>query len=102
MPYLEQGRLIKDNLKEIIKDDINLRTYFEETFLFEPDQILNKLELTHLANNKIQEEMQIEELSQPQKKVKRDNPPLQRKEYETEKVKEQNRAKVPPAALTIN
>ena len=29
MPYLDQGRLIKDNLREIVKDDANLKTYFE-------------------------------------------------------------------------
>ena len=51
MPHLEQGRLIKDNLREIVKDDTNLKTYFEETFIFEPEEILAKLKLDHLANN---------------------------------------------------
>lgn len=77
MPYLDQGRLIKDNLREIVKDDPNLKTYFEETFIFEPEEILSKLKLDHLSNNgsnkhnKMDEEMAIEDISQPQKKVKK-------------------------------
>ena len=52
MPDLQQGRLIKDNLREIVKDDANLKKYFEETFIFEPEEILDKLKLDHLINNK--------------------------------------------------
>ena len=78
MPDLQQGRLIKDNLREIVKDDANLKKYFEETFIFEPEEILDKLKLDHLINNKpaqkIEDEVQIEEISQPQKKVKKDAP----------------------------
>ena len=52
MPDLQQGRLIKDNLREIVKDDANLKKYFEETFIFEPEEILDKLKLDHLINYK--------------------------------------------------
>ena len=61
MPYLDQGRLIKDNLREIVKDDPNLKTYFEETFIFEPEEILSKLKLDHLSNNNNNKHIKMDE-----------------------------------------